>query len=512
MTVPYAVINSLGCVGIDAYGVKVEADVDNGFPGFDIVGLPDISVKESRDRVKAAMRNSGFEFPVARVTINLAPADIRKEGPLYDLPILMSVLSVSRQIPSIPEGSAFIGELSLSGEVRSVKGVLAMAIEARDLGLKSLFIPKANAAEASVVDGITVYAVERVSEIIEHITGRTQLLPLKSSDFPEKPSNLIKLDFSDVRGQDAAKRAMEVAAAGGHNVLLIGPPGSGKSMLAKRLPSILPALTFEESIQVTKIHSIAGILPQNTKLIRERPFRSPHHSASSVALAGGGKIPGPGEVSLAHNGVLFLDELPEFDKSSLEILRQPLEDHQITISRSGGRITYPCDFQLIAAMNPCQCGYFGHPTRKCTCRQGAVAKYLGRISGPLLDRMDIHCEVPPVDYESLSRSAPSESSEEIRKRVDNARLIQLQRFGDSGISCNARITPAKLHEFCRMTDEASHVLQMSFNRLKLSARAYDRIVKVARTVADLDGEEIISSAHIMEAIHYRTLDREYWNN
>ncbi|XOQ48734.1 MAG: Competence protein ComM [Eubacteriales bacterium] len=500
---------SMGLYGMDAFVVTVEADVSVGLPGFDVVGLPDAAVRESRDRVRSAMKNCGFTFPVHKITVNLAPADKRKEGPIYDLPLFIALMQASGQLGADLEDSVFIGELSLNGEARPVRGILPMAIQAQKSGFRKLYIPAQNAPEGVVVEGITVYPVKDLPSLIRHLTGEEKILPAgKNTDTPFTSVPLP--DFSEVRGQFEAKRALEIAAAGGHNVLLIGSPGAGKSMLAKRLPSILPDMTFEETIETTKIHSIAGTMPDGVSLIRTRPFRSPHHTVSPAGLSGGGSIPRPGEMSLAHNGVLFLDELPEFSRSAMEVLRQPIEDGKVTISRVNGTISYPCTVMLVAAMNPCPCGYFGHPTKPCTCTANAVSRYLSRVSGPLLDRLDLHIEVPPVEFDEISSDEKAESSSVIKARVNAARKIQNERFKGTSIACNARITPDILHETCRLSDPSRALLKKAFEKLGLSARAYDRILKVSRTIADLDQSEEIEPRHIAEAIQYRSLDRKYW--
>ncbi len=504
----YTKLTSAGLFGMNAYLVDVEIDMMRGMPAFEIVGLPDLAVKESRDRVKAAMKNCGYEVPVKKITVNLAPADLKKAGPLYDLPIFLALLAVSGQTKADFTDSLFIGEVALDGTVRKVQGVLPMVMEAKEKGLKRAFVPAENALEGSAVRGIEVYPVSRVQDVVDFLEGVRPLLPTEPVRF--EPSHSVDdADMEDVMGQPFAKRALEIAAAGGHNALLIGPPGAGKSMLAKRIPSILPDMTFEEAIETTKIHSIAGVLSEEA-IVTKRPFRSPHHTVSPAGLSGGGTIPKPGEISLAHNGVLFLDELPEFSRSAMEILRQPIEEGTVTISRASGTLSYPCDMIVIAAMNPCPCGYFGHPTRECSCTINKVVNYLNKVSGPLLDRLDLHIEVAPVEFKHLSNGQKTESSASIKERVNMARKIQTKRYEGTNIRCNANLTPHLLREYCKVSEQGMTALKNAFEKMGMSARGYDRILKVARTIADLDQSENIELSHISEALQYRSLDRKYW--
>ena len=500
-------VRSLGVQGISGYEVTAECDLAGGLPNFDIVGLGDTAVKEARERVRSAIKNSGFLFPVGRITVNLAPANLRKSGTVYDLPILVGILSAGAQIAWSDPDCAFVGELSLSGTLRPVVGMLPMALAAKEAGIQRLYVPADSAPEATLAEGLTVYPVETVKQLADHLTGGCPIQP--AQPWSGSLADLPVPDFAEVRGQEQVKRVLEIAAAGGHNAAMIGPPGSGKSMLARRLPSLLPPMSRREALEATQVHSVLGLTSKEHPLLLSRPFRSPHHSISAVGMAGGGSpYPKPGEISLAHHGVLFLDELPEFHKDVLEVLRQPMEEGTISLVRAAASETYPSDFMLVCAMNPCKCGWYGHPSGRCRCSPAQVKKYLGKLSGPLLDRIDLYAEVPPLEFEHLSDRSPGESSAAIRARVVQARAIQSQRFGPQGPACNAAMGQEELKKYCALDEAGRTIMKGAYDHMGLTARSYDRILRVARTIADLDGEARIAAHHLAEAIQYR--ESEYF--
>ncbi|HHW02882.1 MAG TPA: YifB family Mg chelatase-like AAA ATPase [Thermoanaerobacterales bacterium] len=503
-------VKSCAIYGLESFLVDVEVDISSGLPAFDIVGLPDAAVKESRERVRAAIKNQNFDFPIKRITLNLAPADIKKEGPHFDLPIALGILSATEQLSAESlKQYAVVGELSLDGKVRPVNGILPMAIEVKEKNLKGIIVPWENTEEAAVIQGIEVIGVDTLKDAVDFFKGKFSIKAAKTTPKGQTPYR-FEGDFSEVRGQENLKRCLEIAAAGHHNVIMIGPPGSGKTMIARRVPTILPSMTFEESLELTKIYSIAGLLSSHSGLISERPFRAPHHSISIIGMVGGGRIPKPGEVTLAHHGVLFLDELPEFPREVLELLRQPMEDGKITITRLNATVSYPSRFFLIASANPCPCGFYGDPFHECSCSPQQIHKYLAKISGPLLDRIDIQTEVAPVKFSDFESTSITDSAT-IKKKVENARLLQLERYKGENIYCNSQLTPGLISKYCKLGRAEKLLLKDAFNRFKLSARAYNRILKVSRTIADLEQSQDIKEDHLAEALRYRNLDKYYQN-